>query len=104
MLRFLGCGGKTEKVSHVRVSGVWKDQGNGVTCYSFWDLGEWGKRCHMLRFLGFGWTREMVSHVTVSAVWEGREKVSHVTVSGDWNDNVRVCTTFYVTKRHKTIY
>ena len=38
MLRFLGFGGRREKVSHVTVSGDWRDKGNGVTCYGFWGL------------------------------------------------------------------
>ena len=54
MLRFLGFGGRREKVSHVTVSGawgtrekvshvtvsgVWGDKGKGVTCYGFLGLG-----------------------------------------------------------------
>jgi hypothetical protein len=35
MLRFLGFGGKGEKVSHVTVSGVWEGKGKGVTCHMF---------------------------------------------------------------------
>ena len=41
--------------SHVTVSGVWREEGKGVTCYGFWGLGGEGKRCHMLRLLWFEW-------------------------------------------------
>ena len=52
MLRVLwfGVGVRMEKVSHVTVSRVWGEKGEGVTCYGFSGLGGNGKRFHMLRF------------------------------------------------------
>ena len=52
-------------MSHVTVSGDWKDQGNDVTCHGCWGLQGEGNKSHMLRFLGCGGNREKVSHVTV---------------------------------------
>ena len=49
-----------EKVSHVTVSGVWREEGKGVTCYGFCGLEGGEKRCHMLRFLWFGGREEKV--------------------------------------------
>jgi hypothetical protein len=34
-------------VSHVTVSGAWREEGKGVTCNGFWGLEGRGKRCHM---------------------------------------------------------
>jgi hypothetical protein len=36
MLRFLEFEGRRVRVSYVTVSGVWREWGKGVTCYSFW--------------------------------------------------------------------
>ena len=49
--RFLGFRESREKVSHVTVSGVWREEGKGVTCYGFWR---------------FGGIRELVLHVRIA--------------------------------------
>ena len=36
-----------EMLSHVTVSGVWREKGKGVTCNGFWGLDGHGKRCHI---------------------------------------------------------
>ena len=41
MLRFLGFGGKGEKVSHVTVSGVWGGKGSGVVLLRNAVVGVW---------------------------------------------------------------
>jgi hypothetical protein len=59
--------GAREQVSHITVSGVWREKGTGVTCNGFW---------------GLEGAREKVSHVTVSGVC--REKGTSVTCNGFW--------------------
>ena len=54
-------------MSHVTVSGAWREKGKGVTCNGFW---------------GLEGAREKVSHVTASGVW--KEKGKGVTCNGLW--------------------
>jgi hypothetical protein len=84
------------KVSHVTVSGAWRVEGKGVTCYGciawhcFALLYCFALLCFalpglallcivlLLRFLGLGGLREKVSHVTVSGGLEGQGKWCHM--------------------------
>ena len=64
---------RREKVSHVTVSGGWRDNDNGVKCHGFCfflAFGGEGKRCHMLRFLRFGGEGKRCHMLRFLGIWE----------------------------------